>query len=100
MPRGPVKAKITKGFMHLGRMLNPGDEFEGEPDVIAALVRQGYAQELKEPPAAKPEPQPQEVADPPEEQPHYSEPPRPKEPEQRHPKPAASRAGPAKKTHR
>lgn len=39
-----MKAKITKGFNHLGRWINAGDEFDDEPAVIAALVDQGYAE--------------------------------------------------------
>lgn len=39
-----VKAQITKGFESLGRHWKPGDEYEDDPGVIEALVRQGYAQ--------------------------------------------------------
>lgn len=47
-----MKAKIIKGFEHLGRWINPGDEFDDEPAVIAALISQGYAEPEGQPGAS------------------------------------------------
>lgn len=68
-----MKAKITKGFKHLGRWLNAGDEIDEEPAVIAALVDQGYA-EAEDQPADKPAAAQQSAQSAPGNQQHQSEP--------------------------
>lgn len=42
-PKFLTKIKLTKGFEHNGRQYNAGDEFEGSPEDIANLIREGYA---------------------------------------------------------
>jgi hypothetical protein len=37
------KVTLKKGFIHDGRAYQAGEEFEGMPDEIDDLVRQGYA---------------------------------------------------------
>jgi hypothetical protein len=45
------KVKLIKSFEHDGKTYNIGDEFEGMPDEIADLVRQGYCKDPDAPEA-------------------------------------------------
>jgi hypothetical protein len=57
-----MKVTLKKAFAHDGKAYQIGEEFEGTPGEIDALVRQGYGDPVKEEPAAaeeeppKPEP--------------------------------------------
>jgi hypothetical protein len=35
--------RLKKGFWHLGRLLNAGDEFVGDAEQIADIIAQGFA---------------------------------------------------------
>jgi hypothetical protein len=42
-----MKVKLLKDFMHHGKQYKAGEEFEGSPDDIATLARQGFCEEPK-----------------------------------------------------